>query len=148
MPDDRVEQQQISTALTRRHQVADSETTEAIRQLATGLLRQFHTGAFDPVMNALKSLLGVGEQDQFAQRTVDWYLEGRRDNPPFPERPSMQGLLRQSLSHMLNRDATPTELDVVLNALVGAERDLVLSPSPGKRIVIAVKLAEAFALGS
>ena len=147
MANDRIEEQHILTALNKRQEVADADTREALRRLATGLLRQFHTGGFDPTMGALQGLIGPGEQDQFAQRTVDWFLEGRRDNPPFPERPAMRGQLRQSLAQMLGRDATSTELDVVVNALVGAERDLVMAPSPGVRMVIAVKLAEAFQAG-
>ena len=145
---DRIETQHISTALTSRHEAADADTTEALRRLATGLLRQFHTGGFAPDLSAFANLLGPGEQDQFAQKTVDCYLTGRRDNPPFPQRPAMRSQLRQSLHDMLGRDATATEIDVVLNALVGAERDLVLAPSPAARMIIAVKLAEAFAAGA
>ena len=99
-------------------------------------------------MNALQGLLAFDEKDQFAQRVVDWFLVGRRDSPPFPHRPVMRALLRQSLAEMLGRDATSTELDVLVNALAGAERDLVMAPSPGKRFLIAVKLAEAFTEGA
>lgn len=146
--DDRIDEQHIVTALARRHEAADADAREALRRLTTGLLRQFHTGTFDPVMNALQGLLAFDEKDQFAQRAVDWFLVGRRDNPPFPQRPEMRALLEQELATRLGRDATSTELDVVVDALAGAERDLLMAPNPGARFVIAVKLAEAFAAGA
>jgi len=147
MPNDRIEAEHIDDALQKRETSEDAETREVLRRLATGLLRQFQTGTYDPIMSPLASLLGVDEQAQVAQRTVDWHLEGRRDNPPFPERPQFRGIMRPLCQQKLGRDATFRDLNVLLNALVGIERDVVLSPGPTARMIITAKLVDAYALG-
>jgi hypothetical protein len=145
---DRIEEKQVGDALARRSTSADVTTREALRVLATGVLRQFHTGTPDPIMEPLKELLGVDEAAQFAQCVVDWYLDGRRDtNPPFPERPQMRSAMGALFQKTAERDSTAEELDVLVNALAGAEEDLVLTPSPLKRMSIAQYLVNAFARG-
>ena len=148
MPNDRIEAQDISHALAQREVALGPPTREAIRQLATGLLRQLHTGTADPVMDPLRRLLGVNEKAQVAQRTVDWCLEGIRDNPPFPQRPQLRGAMSELFQQTSGRNATTEELDTLVNALVGIERDVVLAPGPMPRMVIGGKLVDAFVLGA
>jgi hypothetical protein len=147
MPDGRIEDQYLTDALAKRKTKVDASTLDALVTLATGLLRRFHTGTADAIFDPLKKWLGIDEKAQFAQGTVDWYVEGVRDNPPFPERPSMRGEIESIFSETLDRNPSDVELEVLLDCLVGAERDLFLAPSPGKRIVLAEKLVDAFQEG-
>jgi hypothetical protein len=99
------------------------------------------------VTDALMKLLGVDERDQCAQRTVDWFRVGRRDNPPFGERPEFRHEIRKDLTDRLPAAPTDDIVETLVNALAGAERDLLMAPLPGPRFVISGKLVEAYALG-
>jgi hypothetical protein len=145
MADHRIDAAHVTAAL--RGHPADAETREALRVLATGLLRRLKAGADDSIASALAALLGQDERMQCAQRTVDWYREGERDQPPFPERPQMRAAIADVFARTLGRDATATELRVLVNALVGIERDVVLSPGPMARMIIAKTLVDAYAAG-
>jgi hypothetical protein len=147
--DDPVDEQHVGHALARRKATTDSATRGALVRLATGILRQLHVGASDPIMDPLKKLLGVDEREQIAQTVTDWYLEGRRDSPPFAGRPVWRPALADVFRKepRLAREPTDLELDVLVDALVGVERDRVLAPSPMARMVIASKLVDAWARG-
>lgn len=147
MAEDRLDEQHIVDALERRRQPAGPETREDLRQLGTGLLRRFHTGTFDPILDPLKTLLGVDEKGQFAQCTVDWYLDGRRDSPPFAHRPEMRAAMSRLLNETTDCQPAAHELNTLVNALAGAESDRVLAPAPAKRLVLAQQLVEAYVVG-
>src|SRR5262249_46419157 len=134
-------------ALTHRHTTADAATEEALRRLATGVLRQLHSGAlgdFDP----LRDLLGIDEKAQCAQRVADWYLVGRRDSPPYVHRPVMRGAMGGQYRDETNEDATDTELDVLVNTLAGAEVDLFPAAIPLQRMALARTLVDDFVNGA
>ena len=148
MPDDRIDDQDVVTELIRRHTSADPAVRATIGRVATGLLRKVHAGASDPVTDSVKSLLGVDERDQMGQRTVDWYLEGLRDNPPFPERPQMRPFIEGALEARTGQAPTDDVVEVLVNVLVGVERDVLLAPSPAGRVIIGRSLVDAFAMGA
>jgi hypothetical protein len=85
---------------------------------------------------------GIDEQVQCAQFATDWYLEGRRDVPPFPERPQFEDAVA-NLFAQAGRTATDDEVTVIVNVFVGLERDALLAPSPTGRMIIAGKLFDA-----
>jgi hypothetical protein len=145
--DDRIEEQAIAEALAARSTSASLVVRDAVARLATGLLRQFHIAPEDPILGPLKTLVGVDEKEQCAQVVTDWYLAGRRDIPPFLERPQFQHAI-SNLFAKAGATATDTEVTVLVNVLVGLERDALLAPSPAGRMVIAGKLFDAYGLGA
>ena len=147
MPDDRIDDQHVTTALGFRHESAAPPVRAAIARLTTGLLRLAHAAGSDPVTAAVQSLLGVDEKAQCTQRVVDWTLAGRRDNPPFPERPQFRPQMRNDLTARLGTVPADDVVETLVNALVGAERDLLVAPLPGARMVIAGTLVDAYANG-
>jgi hypothetical protein len=145
--DDRIDDQHVTTALDRRHAAATPSVRAAIAKLAGGLLQHMHAGDLSDPTDALNALLGVDEKDQCTQRVVDWFLEGRRDNPPFPERPQFLQLIRNDLKARLGSAPAEDVVETLVNALAGAERDLVLAPSPGARMVIENTLVDGYVIG-
>jgi hypothetical protein len=147
MPNDRIDVQDVTDALTHRHTTADAETREALRRLATGVLRQLHSGAFGD-FDPLRDLLGIDEKAECAQRVVDWYLVGDRGNPPFAPRPEMRVQMGVAYQEATKTPATDAELDVLAKALAGAEPDLFLAALPAQRMGLARTLVDDFVNGA
>src|SRR5262249_11216828 len=106
-----------------------------------------YAGGTDPILDYLRKLLSVDKRVQCAQAVTDCYLEGRRDNPPFPERPQFMQVIPNLFSQAGGK-ATDAEVDVLVNTLVGVGRDALLAPSPVGRMVIAGKLFDAYGVGA
>jgi hypothetical protein len=148
MANHRIDRQYITSALANRHATATADTQDALAQLATGLLRQFHTGADDPIVTPIRDFLGVDEKSHCAQRLVDWFLDGRRNNPPYEYRgvigPAMANLYRDETGNA----ATDVQMDVLVNSLAGGERDLFLAVIPAERLVLARTLVDDLIFGA
>jgi hypothetical protein len=104
MPDYRIDRQYITTALAHRHAAATADTQDALGQLATGLLRQLHTGANDPMAQLYR------DQTQ--------------------------------------KSATDAEMDVLVNAVAGGERDLFVAVIPAQRLGLARTLVDDLIFGA
>ena len=146
MATDRIQEHDILAALSHRHTPADAATREALRQLATGVLRHLHSGAlgsFDP----LRDLLGIDEKAQCAQRIVDWFLAGRRDSPPYLHRPEMRTMMGKLYKEATAKPAMDVELDVLVNALAGGEVDIFPAALPLQRMGLARTLVDDFVHG-
>jgi len=142
----RIDDSHIAEAFAARH---TSDTPERVlRRLATGLLRVLKAGGTDPVTSFMMTVLGVDERAQCAQRTVDWYLFGRRDNPPFVDKPAMRGGARQALTGPLGRAPTDVEVDVIVTVLPGALNDLLTASIPVQRLVALQALTSAYVMGA
>ena len=109
----------------------------------------FTPAANDPIVTPLKNLLGVDEKAHCAQRLVDWFLDGRRNSPPYEYRgvigPPMAKLYRDETA---GAAATDVEMDVLVNALAGGERDLFVAVIPAERLVLARTLVDDLIFGA
>jgi hypothetical protein len=144
---DRIDLAHVIDALDHRQATVDDATQESLRQLATGVLEQLHSGALSN-LDPLRDLLGIDEQAECAQRIVDWYLFGRRDNPPYVHRPQMRAVMGDLYRQETETAATATELDVLVNALAGGEDDLFPAALPAQRMELARTLVDDFVHGA
>ena len=144
---ERIEDLHIANAFTARDATETADKRSVLRRLATGMLRTLKSGIMEDPLVTLMKKLGVDERQQCAQRAVDWYLDGRRDNPPFPQKPAMRGAARQALEGPLGREPTDVELDVIVTTLPGAINDLRTAAIPGEKLAILRALASAYLRG-
>ena len=147
MVNDRINEHDIIAALAHRHAPADAVTREALRKLATGVLRHLDSGALGD-LDPLRDLLGVDENAECAQRIVDWLLAGRRDSPPYPHRPEMRDVMGDLYKQETKTAATDVELEVLVNALAGGEADLFPAAIPAQRMGLARTLVDDFVNGA
>src|SRR5262245_19971762 len=150
MPDEdhRIDRQYITTALAHRHASASADTQDVLAQLATGLLRQLHTGADDPIVTPLRNFLHVDEKAHCSQRLVDWFLDGRRNSPPYEYRGVIGPPMAATYQEQTGRAATDTEMSVLVNSLAGGERDVFLAVLPAQRLGLARTLVDDLILGA
>jgi hypothetical protein len=147
MANDRIDEQYIIDGLAHRHAAADAPTREALRQLATGVLRQLHSGELGD-LDPLRDLLGIDEKAECAQRIVDWLLAGRRDSPPYLHRPEMRAAMGHLYEDETEKAATDVELEVLVNALAGGEADIFPAAIPAQRMGLARTLTKSSTSGA
>jgi len=150
MPDQdhRIDRQYITTALAHRHAAASADTQDTLAQLATGLLRQVHAGADDPIATPLRNFLHVDEKAHCAQRVVDWFLDGQRNSPPYQYQGVIGPAMAQVYEEMTGTAATDVQMDVLVNSLAGGERDLFPAVIPLERLGLARTLVDDLILGA
>jgi hypothetical protein len=146
--DHRIDRQYITTALAHRHAAASADMQDALAQLATGLLRQVHAGANDPIVTPLRNFLHVDEKAHCAQRVVDWFLDGQRNSPPYQYRGVIGPAMAQVYEEMTGTAATDVQMDVLVNSLAGGERDLFPAVIPLERLGLARTLVDDLILGA
>jgi len=84
---------------------------------------------------------------QVAETVVDYYLDGRRDNPPFPQRPQIEPILRSWFNQVGAAMPQAAELDVLANVEIGILVDRFSNgPRPAKQGV-ADMLGSAYVAG-
>jgi hypothetical protein len=146
--DHRIARQYVTTALAHRHASASADTQDTLAQLATGLLRQVHAGADDPIVTPIRNFLQVDEKAHCAQRLVDWFLDGKRNSPPYQYRDVIGPAMAEVYSEMTGNAATGVQMDVLVNSLAGGERDVFPAVIPLERLGLARTLIDDLILGA
>src|SRR5262245_17641435 len=132
-----------------RHQNAPAAPgDEAVVTLAYGLLRRL----VDPTGGTLSVLASAvfgapSVPAQVARTVVDYYLDGLRNNPPFPQLPQIEPLLRSWFVHLTGTAPQPAELGVLVNVEVGILLAKFLNGPPQAKMELASVLGSAYLEG-
>lgn len=140
--------QLVATALNARHGAASDAERIVLARTTVGLMRMM----VDPTGGALAMIavkvfgaLSVG--DQVAQRVVDYWLSGVRDNPPFAQRPLMWPLVLKAFHTILEPAPGAVEVGALINVAIGLLNDQFPTHHEGVAGGASQVVVHAYALG-
>jgi len=139
--------QLVGTALAKRKAKVKPAERTTLARVGLGLLRMM----IDPtggVLGTLATSLGLPSVgDQAAQRMVDYWLDGRRDSPPFPQRPQMWPLVTKVFHQIAEPTPDAVVMDVLINVAIGILNDRFPTHHSGVKEGVSQVVARAYAMG-
>ncbi len=121
---------------------------EAVVTIALGLLRQLDDptgGAAVALASTVFGLLTLPAQ--VGQKVVDYYLSGKRDMPPFPQRPQIEPILRSWFTQAGASMPQAGEIDVLVNVEIGILQDKFPNGPKAAKQGVAEVLGNAYVAG-
>ena len=79
---------------------------------------------------------------------MDWFPDGRRNSPPYGDRGVIGPLIAKLYRDETGAAATDVQMDVLVNALAGGERDVFVAVIPTERLVLARTLVDDLIFGA
>jgi len=138
----------IREALAVRHAAADDDDRATLARVTLGMLRLM----IDPTGGVLGTLLVTWfhvppPPAQMAQTIVDAWLDGRRDAPPFPQRPQMWPILASAFQTVWEPVPAAPVLGVLVDVCIGVLLDRYPAGPVVAKQGVAQLVARAYVLG-
>jgi len=137
----------VGTALAKRKTKAKPDERNVLVRTTLGLLRMM----IDPtggVLGTLATALGVPSAGaQAAQRVVDYWLDGRRDMPPFPQRPQMWPLVTKAFHQIAEPTPGPIAVGALIDVAIGILNDRFPNGHGGIKEGVSQVVVRAYAMG-
>jgi hypothetical protein len=137
----------VREALEIRGKSADDERP-ALTRIVLGLLRLMidPTGGLPATLAS--TIFGTAPVAvQMAQQIVDYWLDGIRDMPPFPQRPQMWPILASAFRTVLEPIPDATTMGVLVNVCIGILQDRYPNGPRAAKQGVAQAMVQAYDVG-
>jgi len=153
MPDDIIPpkadlEKAVREALQTRGKGATDDERAALVRIVLGLLRLMidPTGGLPATLAS--TLFGTASVPvQTAQKIVDYWLDGIKDVPPFPQRPQMWPIVASAFQTVLEPIPDATTMGVLVNVCIGILQDRYPNGPRAAKQGVAQAMVQAYNVG-